>query len=43
MESIIKTRKVVKYYVGYNLIMAFVTMVGMSYYSSTTNPKLQMW
>lgn len=40
MESIFKTRKVIKYYVGYNLIMAFVTMVGMSYYSTTTNPEL---
>lgn len=40
MESIINTRKVVKYYVGYNLIMAFITMVGMSYYSSTTNPEV---
>ncbi|WP_044403773.1 hypothetical protein [Lacinutrix sp. Hel_I_90] len=40
MESIFKTRKVIKYYVGYNLIMAFITMVGMSYYSTTTNPEL---
>ncbi|WP_290698104.1 hypothetical protein [Lacinutrix sp.] len=40
MESIISTRKVIKYYVGYNLIMAFVSMVLGSYYATKTDPKM---
>ncbi|MEJ6792170.1 MAG: hypothetical protein QNK89_05400 [Lacinutrix sp.] len=39
MESIINTRKVIKYYVGYNLIMAFISMVLGSYYVTQTDPK----
>ncbi|APX99768.1 hypothetical protein [Lacinutrix venerupis] len=41
MESIISTRKVIKYYVAYNLIMAFVSMVLGSYYATKTDPKLE--
>ncbi|WP_452223221.1 hypothetical protein [Lacinutrix chionoecetis] len=40
MESIISTRKVIKYYVGYNLIMAFASMILGSYYATKTDPKL---
>jgi len=40
MESIISTRKVIKYYVGYNLIMAFVSMILGSYYATQSDPKL---
>ena len=39
MESIISTRKVIKYYVGYNLIMAFASMILGSYYATKTNPE----
>lgn len=39
MESIISTRKVIKYYVGYNLIMAFLSMMLGSYYATKTDPK----
>lgn len=39
MESIINTRKVIKYYVGYNLIMAFISMLLGSYYATKTDPK----
>ena len=40
MESIISTRKVIKYYVGYNLVMAFIAMVLGSYYATQTDPKV---
>lgn len=40
MKSIIKTRKVIKYYVLYNLIMASVSMIFGFYYSSKHDPKL---
>ena len=39
MESILSTRKVIKYYVGYNLIMAFGSMMLGSYYATKTDPK----
>ena len=40
MESILKTRKVIKYYVIYNLVMAFVSMVVGMYLSIIHDPKL---
>jgi hypothetical protein len=40
MESIIKTRKVIKYYVLYNLIMAFISMVIGLYYGIHHNPEV---
>ncbi|AUC80939.1 hypothetical protein [Lacinutrix sp. Bg11-31] len=40
MESILSTRKVIKYYVGYNLVMAFVSMILGSYYATQTDPKV---
>ncbi|WP_055448371.1 hypothetical protein [Lacinutrix mariniflava] len=40
MESILSTRKVIKYYVGYNLIMAVVAMILGSYYATQTDPKV---
>lgn len=40
MESILKTRKVIKYYVIYNLVMAFVSMVLGMYLSIIHDPKL---
>jgi magnesium-transporting ATPase (P-type) len=40
MESILKTRRVIKYYVIYNLVMAFVSMVVGLYFSIIHNPKL---
>ncbi|WP_034059564.1 hypothetical protein [Lacinutrix jangbogonensis] len=39
MESIIGTRKVIQYYVGFNLIMAFLSMMLGSYYATQTDPK----
>jgi hypothetical protein len=40
MESIIKTRKIIKYYVLYNLIMAFMSMVFGLYYGISHNPEV---
>ncbi len=40
MESILRTRKIVKYYVIYNLVMAFVSMTVGSYFAITHNPEL---
>ncbi len=40
MESILKTRKIIKYYVLYNLIMAFVTMIVALYFSIHNNSEL---
>ncbi|GGK20382.1 hypothetical protein GCM10007962_13140 [Yeosuana aromativorans] len=40
MESILNTRKVIKYYVIYNLIMAFVSMVVGMYLTIIHDPKL---
>ena len=40
MESILTTRKVIKYYVIYNLIMAFVSMVAGMYLTILHDPKL---
>ncbi len=40
MESIIKTRKIIKYYVIYNLIVAFLSMVFGLYYSVYKNPEI---
>ncbi|MGS2727068.1 hypothetical protein ACU8DI_10710 [Psychroserpens sp. BH13MA-6] len=39
MESILKTRKVIKYYVIYNLIVAFLSMVFGLYYTVYENPE----
>jgi hypothetical protein len=39
MESILRTRKVIKYYVLYNLIMAGVSMIIGLYYSFQNDPK----
>jgi hypothetical protein len=40
MESILKTRRVIKYYVIYNLVMAFISMVIGIYYAIIHNPEL---
>jgi uncharacterized membrane protein len=40
MESIIKTRKIIKYYVIYNLVMAFLSLTIGMYYSVNHDPKL---
>lgn len=40
MESILKTRKVIKYYVLYNLIMAFASMVVGMYFAIIHDPNL---
>src|SRR5690606_24660781 len=40
MESIIRTRKIIKYYVAYNLITAFIFMVVGCYFAMTHNPEL---
>ena len=40
MESIIKTRKIIKYYVLYNLIMAGISMIIGLYYSLHNDPNL---
>lgn len=41
MENILKTRKVIKYYVIYNLIMAFLSMVVGFYYAFQNDPKIK--
>ncbi len=40
MKSILKTRKVIKYYVLYNLIMAFLVMSLGMYETTTNDPKI---
>lgn len=40
MESILKTRKVIKYYVLYNLIMAGISLVIGFYYAFNNDPKI---
>ncbi|NCO62601.1 MAG: hypothetical protein GW839_03415 [Flavobacteriales bacterium] len=40
MESILKTRRVIKYYVLYNLVMAFISMVIGMYFAIMHDPKL---
>ena len=40
MENILRARKIVKYYVGYNLVMAALTMVFSCYYVFTTDEKM---
>lgn len=40
MESILKTRRVIKYYVLYNLVMAFISMVIGLYFAIIHDPKL---
>ncbi len=40
MESILKTRQIIKYYVIYNLTMAFVTMVILFYFAISRNSEL---
>ena len=40
MESILKTRKVIKYYVVYNLILAFISMVVGLCYAVTRNSEI---
>lgn len=40
MESILKTRKVIKYYVIYNLAMAFISMAVGIYFAIIHNPEL---
>ncbi|SDS61139.1 hypothetical protein SAMN04515667_2565 [Formosa sp. Hel1_31_208] len=40
MESIIKTRKIIKYYVIYNLVMAFLSMTFGLYYTIYENPEI---
>jgi hypothetical protein len=40
MESILKTRKVIKYYVIYNLVMACISMAVGMYFAIIHNPEL---
>ncbi|NQX86017.1 MAG: hypothetical protein HRT67_08945 [Flavobacteriaceae bacterium] len=40
MESILKTRKIIKYYVAYNLVFAFLCMVIGLFYTSQNDPKI---
>ncbi|WP_111309869.1 hypothetical protein [Confluentibacter sediminis] len=40
MESILRTRKIVKYYVIYNLVMAFISMAVGSYFFIFHSPEL---
>lgn len=40
MESILKTRKVIKYYVIYNLILAFISIIAGIYLGIVHDPKL---
>ena len=40
MESIIKTRKIIKYYVLYNLVLAFIAMVIGLYFGVKYNPEV---
>jgi uncharacterized membrane protein len=40
MESILKTRKVIKWYVIYNLVMAFLSLTVGLYFAVTHNPEL---
>jgi flagellar biogenesis protein FliO len=40
MENILKTRKIIKYYVIYSLVMAFVSMVIGVYYTLYYNPEV---
>ncbi|OUS02526.1 hypothetical protein A9Q86_03205 [Flavobacteriales bacterium 33_180_T64] len=40
MESILKTRKIIKYYVIYNLVMAFLSMAFGLYYMIYENPEI---
>ena len=40
MESIINTRKIVKYYVIYNLVVAFLSMAFGLYYTIYKNPEV---
>jgi hypothetical protein len=40
MESILRTRKIVKYYVIYNLVMAFISMAMGSYFAFMHSPEL---
>jgi len=40
MESILKTRKIVKYYVLYNLVMVVISFVIALYFSVNRNPEL---
>jgi hypothetical protein len=40
MESILRTRKIVKYYVIYNLVMAFISMAVGSYFAFVHSPEL---
>lgn len=40
MESILKTRKIIKYYVLYNLIMVAVTSIIASYYTFNNDPEV---
>ncbi|WP_299226154.1 hypothetical protein [uncultured Psychroserpens sp.] len=40
MESILKTRKVIKYYVIYNLVVAFLSMAFGLYYTVYRNPDI---
>lgn len=40
MKSILKTRKIIQYYVIYNLTMAFIAMVLGSYYGIVNDPEI---
>ncbi len=42
MESILKTRKVVKYYVAYNMVLAFIAMTIALYFAVTRNSDLML-
>ena len=40
MQNILKTRKIIKYYVIYNLAIGFIAMVVGSYYGIVNNPEI---
>lgn len=40
MQNILKTRKIIKYYVIYNLAVGFIAMVVGSYYGIVNNPEI---
>ena len=40
MQNILKTRKIIKYYVIYNLVVGFIAMIMGSYYGIVNDPQI---
>lgn len=40
MQNILKTRKIIKYYVIYNLVVGFISMIVLSYLGIKNNPEI---